>query len=313
MKEEKYSSFRKLAKYASNSAENLDFQIIRTHNEAVSAQISDQIVNFSWIFSVQMNLSDRVAYYVTSCSVTALAFLSFVGLYSAPAQCPKCGEADNWYIHQPKEAKPGKTTKSGEQPYWWCRQSREADPAPPKAKASSRKKKKAGSTMKMCSHKRVWKNTKHREDFPSADKLPKILPHKLLKILWNFSQMFTQEYSIWDTGLSRDTVGSIYYMLRDSLGCFMTKVQGQRKIGGRGKVVCLDETFFCKKPKNKSGFRGKTRLSHQTIFMGGVELDGTGPGRKCTGRAFLVLIKNRRAETFKQVIEDYVEEVLYGS
>ena len=39
-----------------------------------------------------------------------------------------------------------------------------------------------------------------------------------------------------------------------------------------------------------------------TVFMGGVELDSTGPKRKCTGRCFLVLVKDKFDTTFQEVI-----------
>ena len=41
--------------------------------------------------------------------------------------------------------------------------------------------------------------------------------------------------------------------------------------------------------------------------MGGVELDHAGPGRKCTGNAFLVIIKDKTARTFREVIEKHVK------
>ena len=249
-----------------------------------------------------MNQSNRLVHYVTSCSWTALAFLAFMNIYHAPAVCPRCSRADNWYIQLPKKQA---IAKSGSQAYFWCRHPKlDVDPPPAAPEPGRRLKKK----LKICSAKRQWMKKK-QGDMPFADEnLPKIQPADLVKVLWNFSQMLPIEYSVWETGVSKDSVGWIYYMLRDTLGAYMAKIGADRKMGGPGRVVCLDETFFCKRPKNKGGFKGKPRLSHQTIMMGGVELDKAGKGRKCTGRAFLVLIHNRTAETFRKVIEDHVAD-----
>ena len=40
--------------------------------------------------------------------------------------------------------------------------------------------------------------------------------------------------------------------------------------------------------------------------MGGVELNHAGKDRKCTGNAFLVVIHNKKASTFKEVIEKHI-------
>lgn len=42
--------------------------------------------------------------------------------------------------------------------------------------------------------------------------------------------------------------------------------------------------------------------------MAGVELDVPWAGRKETGRAIMVVVNNKQAETFRQVILDHVHE-----
>ena len=75
--------------------------------------------------------------------------------------------------------------------------------------------------------------------------------------------------------------------------------------------MCIDETHkMQKKKKNRGGFQGRNTLAHQTIIMAGVELDGPWAGRKQTGRAFMVVVTDKSAETFKQVLwDDYETEV----
>ena len=53
-------------------------------------------------------------------------------------------------------------------------------------------------------------------------------------------------------------------------------------------------------------FKAEQPGGHQTVFMGGVELDSLGKGRKATGRCFLVGLKDKLDTTFQQVIRAHV-------
>jgi transposase-like protein len=109
-----------------------------------------------------------------------------------------------------------------------------------------------------------------------------------------------------ETGVHRNTVGEVYHILRDTVTAYMQKITGNRQIGGPGKIVCIDETHISKKKRNRGGFVGRWTRGNQTVFMGGVELDGPLRGRKQTGKAFLVIIENKRESTFREVIEKHV-------
>ena len=84
-------------------------------------------------------------------------------------------------------------------------------------------------------------------------------------------------------GMDRSTVGSFFEQCRETVSEFTANATQGEKIGGRGKIVCIDETFITRKKRNRGGFRGRTTLGHQTIVMAGVELDGPWAGRKELG------------------------------
>ena len=141
-----------------------------------------------------------------------------------------------------------------------------------------------------------------------AKDLPALSPSQLTHIFWHWSQMHSIEEAAFDTDVHEDTIATVYDWLRDSVTTYMQQVNANTKIGGPGRIVCLDETHITKKKRNKGGFPGRETLGHDTIIMGGVELNGVWTGRKQTGRAFLVIIHNKKAETFREVIEKYVAE-----
>jgi hypothetical protein len=80
------------------------------------------------------------------------------------------------------------------------------------------------------------------------------------------------------------------------------------KIGGPGRIVCVDETHITRKKKSRSGFRGRATKGHQTIVIAGIELNGEWHERKETGRSFLVIIRDHTGETFRTVLEKHIHE-----
>ena len=49
--------------------------------------------------------------------------------------------------------------------------------------------------------------------------------------------------------------------------------EGAAKLGGPGKVVCLDKTNFTTKKKCRGGFQGRSTAGHKKGLIGMVELN----------------------------------------
>eukprot|EP00971_Amphidinium_carterae_P113569 2250236-Amphidinium_carterae.1 len=79
------------------------------------------------------------------------------------------------------------------------------------------------------------------------------------------------------------------------------------KIGGPGKVVCTDETWFTKKKRNKGGFQGRTTLGQTVMDFGAVELQVLEDGRRQeTGRVVLKVLQDRAAATIASIFAEHV-------
>ena len=82
--------------------------------------------------------------------------------------------------------------------------------------------------------------------------------------------------------------------LRSILWLWLCK-DSEKPLGGPGKVVCIDETFICKKKRAKGGFQGRSTAGTKQIILGMIELDLA--TRKATGRIFLSEIPDRTKKT----------------
>ena len=81
------------------------------------------------------------------------------------------------------------------------------------------------------------------------------------------------------------------------------------KLGGDGKIVCIDETFFTKKRNCRGGFRGRVTAGHRSMVLGMVELqfaDAT-EQRRATGNVRLLHLPARSAAAIEQLIDQHVE------
>ena len=76
------------------------------------------------------------------------------------------------------------------------------------------------------------------------------------------------------------------------------------KLGGRGKVVIIDETYFTKKKVSRGGFQGRYTRGHKTIIMGMVELDLA--TRQETGNMRLITLPGTTKAIFKDAIEAHI-------
>ena len=172
-------------------------------------------------------------------SFTAVSFLAAAGLLVAPSSCPRCHKG--WKLHCP-------TTRS--QPYFWCWHR-------PQLRTSRGKR-------RCCNTKRTWHSY-----CPLAKRLPKMLPGLLLQVLYHFAQRCSIEIASFETDLHRNTVAAYYDALRLLVVQFMEQLSANFKLGGSGRVVCLDETHITRKKRTKSGWGGRTTGGQQTILLSG--------------------------------------------
>ncbi len=77
------------------------------------------------------------------------------------------------------------------------------------------------------------------------------------------------------------------------------------KVGGRGKIVVINETYFTRKKRNAGGFCGRQTHGHKVIVLGIVELDLV--IRKETGQFFLIEIPDVKKQTMIRQITKFVK------
>ena len=58
-----------------------------------------------------------------------------------------------------------------------------------------------------------------------------------------------------ETDVSENAISAIYGECRDTVSRYMEMINADRKLGGAGRIVCIDETHFTKKKKAKGGLR----------------------------------------------------------
>ena len=90
----------------------------------------------------------------------------------------------------------------------------------------------------------------------------------------------------------------------DILWLAVTKNMAQEKLGGPGRFVAIDETFFVKKKAAKGGFRGRATAGNKTIVMGFLEVELE--SKKVTGNCVLIEIPDRAAATLKAKVKELV-------
>ncbi|CAE7880306.1 unnamed protein product [Symbiodinium necroappetens] len=76
-----------------------------------------------------------------------------------------------------------------------------------------------------------------------------------------------------ETGLAEKTWAKIRNKIRDLLWLVIQQQFNRVQLGGPGRVVVIDETFFTRKITNAGGFVGRSTMGNKTIVMGFLELD----------------------------------------
>ena len=177
-------------------------------------------------------------------------------------------------------------------PYFWCRKNVGSK------KARGRGGKKVRQKIK-CHKKLAWHG-----DAEFGQQMPRLAPTELLQLVWHWGMEHSRAETAFETGISPTTITNAFHFFSDTVCSFMMKLtDATQKIGGLGRIVCLDSTRMTKKKKNKGGFQGRVTAGQELIIYGGVELNGPWAGSKETGRAFLVEIGDESELTYRALID----------
>ena len=157
---------------------------------------------------------------------------------------------------------------------------------------------------------RVHKRCNYKKSWRVKGTLPKYLPRNItpemyLRTLYWFSSDCANKQILAETKIKKGAWQSFKQRLRDLLWLRINRQQLNHKLGGAGRVVVVDETFFTKKKKNKGGFAGRSTQGNKTLVMGFLELDLQ--TRRATGACVLITIPNRKKQTLHQEITRYIE------
>ena len=163
---------------------------------------------------------------------------------------------------------------------------------------------------KRCDQRVNWYECNRRLGLDSDDELhlPHIKPEAFCQIAWQWSKRVPPgkcENEV-NKRISGNTIQAYYKFFRQTVTDFLEDTTAGEQIGGPGRIVAIDETFFTKRHQGHP-FLKRTRPNKQ-IVLGGVELDGPWAGRKTTGRAFLVCIPDRGEESIKAAIRQFVHQ-----
>ena len=180
-----------------------------------------------------------------------------------------------------------------------------------------------GHIVYMCTHRTEGKPTpcKHQASVREKDTFFKglRLPFSyILKVAYNFSMRVPPGTATYECSkllpaevaanfvrktkyLNKNTTTQYYLFLRECLAKeYLDMFEGQR-LGGPGKLVCIDETFV----STWKYHRGKRTAGMTIIILGLVELDSA--NRRETGRVILRELKNKSRVSIQESIDRFVE------
>ena len=103
---------------------------------------------------------------------------------------------------------------------------------------------------------RVHKRCNYKKSWRVKGTLPKYLPRNItpemyLRTLYWFSSDCTNKQILAETKIKKGAWQSFKQRLRDLLWLRINRQQLNHKLGGAGRVVVVDETFFTKKRRTK--------------------------------------------------------------
>ena len=209
----------------------------------------------------------------------AMFVLMWAHIAYMPVDCPKCNSRDYWDIVTPETSFA----------HAFCSRPLDDDAEDEVGSDSPPRRSR-------CSKRVTWrKDKKFLAMIPNNTR-----PAELLKAMYWFLQDCTMKTAVKET-FRQLSWSSRQIMFDNHLAQDCTV-----KLGGPGRVVCIDETHFTSRRRNRGGFQGRWTRGHQTIILGMVELDLA--TRTETGRVRLIVIDNKKKVTLKGHIDANVSE-----
>ena len=161
-------------------------------------------------------------------------------------------------------------------------------------------------------------NPKEKRDFCRASstwRVPKSLlqampsrkftPEKLTKLLFWFSEGESLKRVKTEARVSEKTLALVVNAVRRIMRWDLLQDVGQRKLGGWGKIVVIDETYWKKPKTTRGGFRGRPSGAEKICVLGLCEVDME--TRTCTGNIRLIEISGPTKACIREQILLYVE------
>ena len=194
--------------------------------------------------------AEEYAAKIWSCNNRALWFLIWVGLLSLPKYCNRGHEwkfsrnKDGSYIHLHCTAKLDAAFRLEDE------DDEEADLKAP--------------VHKRCNYKKSWRD----HGFLPYYLPPSVTPRDYLRALYWFCSDAPQKQILKETGLKIKIWNQIRSRVRDLLWLVLQEHAGRVPLGGPGRVVLIDETFFTKKKTTKVVSLGEPHKAIKPLSWG---------------------------------------------
>ena len=225
-------------------------------------------------------LSKDAAVKVWPTFAQAVWFLLWIGLLSLPRCCPHGHEWNRFY-----------SNFDGRNVFLHC--------VAPMILVPDSEDEEEGQRKKLCNRKMTWRQ---KGTLPYA-LCRTMRPDQYVALLYWFASDAPYTTCKKEADVTPEIWSKAVTRLRSILWLWLCK-DSEKPLNGRGKVVCIDETFICKKKRAKGGFQARSTAGTKQIILGMIELDLA--TRKATGRIFLSEIPDRSKKTLRKHIQRQV-------
>ena len=132
-------------------------------------------------------------------------------------------------------------------------------------------------SYKLCNRKMTWRQAGTFPYYLSNNLTPRLY----LKMLYYYASDADYQTCKRECGV-KSKVWRLFVQKSRAILRLVVGQQQQQQLGGRDRIVAVDETFFTTKKRSRGGFRGRETAGHATLVLGMIELDLH--TRRATGR-----------------------------